>query len=219
MKNKFSLQPWFLTKIVLVLMAMVPIILPAQLRIIHGAGKPTEAIQADWYVDTVAHNAWSRANADWLQYMTPVKKMLHCGNMIVVVSDIVTILMTNNMERLSCNLACDCFEGLACMHGAQYRWYYFEGKPLSMAWEPQAYTQWEDELSQDTLNGRLGFCSTVAVLFMLHADTHGWGILGTDGRWLIEPIFDAPFHFQNGIAEVLYYGQKRKINEKGEFVE
>ena len=90
---------------------------------------------------------------------------------------------------------------------------------MSMAWEPQEYTQWEYGLSQDTLNGRLGFCSTAALLFMLSEDTHGWGILGTNGRWLIEPIFDAPFHFQNGIAEILYYGQKRKINEKGEFVE
>jgi hypothetical protein len=46
-----------------------------------------------------------------------------------------------------------------------------------------------------------------------------WGILGGNGQWLIEPKYDARFHFQNGIAEVLYYGQKRKINEKGEFVE
>jgi hypothetical protein len=44
-------------------------------------------------------------------------------------------------------------------------------------------------------------------------------IIGNRGYWLIEPKFDAPFHFENGIAEVLYYGQKRKINEKGEFVE
>lgn len=46
-----------------------------------------------------------------------------------------------------------------------------------------------------------------------------WGMLGADGTWVIEPKFDAPFYFENGIAEVLYYGQKRKINEKGEFVE
>ncbi len=46
-----------------------------------------------------------------------------------------------------------------------------------------------------------------------------WGILGGNGQWLIEPKYDARFHFKNGIAEVIYYGQKRKINEKGEFVE
>ena len=46
-----------------------------------------------------------------------------------------------------------------------------------------------------------------------------WGMLSTDGEWLIEPIYDAPFVFQDGIAEVIYYGEKRKINEQGEFVE
>jgi hypothetical protein len=46
-----------------------------------------------------------------------------------------------------------------------------------------------------------------------------WGMLGQDGHWKIEPKFDAPFHFQNGTAEVIYYGQRRKINEKGDFVE
>ena len=46
-----------------------------------------------------------------------------------------------------------------------------------------------------------------------------WGMLGVNGQWLIEPKFDQPFRFQDGFAEVLYYGEKRKINEKGEFVE
>jgi hypothetical protein len=46
-----------------------------------------------------------------------------------------------------------------------------------------------------------------------------WGMLAADGKWVIEPRFDGPFRFQNGFAAVLYYGQKRKINEKGEFVE
>lgn len=50
-------------------------------------------------------------------------------------------------------------------------------------------------------------------------ELHTWGVLGTNGKWLIEPKFDAPFRFQNGIADVIYYGQRRKINEKGEFVE
>jgi hypothetical protein len=45
-----------------------------------------------------------------------------------------------------------------------------------------------------------------------------WGMLGTNGKWIVPPIFDAPFKFVNGLAEVLYYGQKHKINEKGEFI-
>ncbi len=47
-------------------------------------------------------------------------------------------------------------------------------------------------------------------------------IIDNHGQWLIPPKFDQPLHLQNGVAERLhrfYYGQKRKINEKGEFVE
>jgi hypothetical protein len=47
-----------------------------------------------------------------------------------------------------------------------------------------------------------------------------WGMIGSDGNWVVPPIFDGPFQFINGgIAEVSYYGQKRWINMRGEFVE
>ena len=53
----------------------------------------------------------------------------------------------------------------------------------------------------------------------LKPDYQNWGMLGTNGQWIIAPQYDDPFTFENGIANVRYYGQKRKINEKGEFVE
>lgn len=46
-----------------------------------------------------------------------------------------------------------------------------------------------------------------------------WGILGENGKWLVPAEFDTPFEFHEGVAEVLHYGKKRKINEKGEFLE
>jgi hypothetical protein len=50
-------------------------------------------------------------------------------------------------------------------------------------------------------------------------DQHNWGVLGGNGKWLIQPIFSGPFHFKKGIAEVVYYGQKRKINESGAWMD
>ena len=50
-------------------------------------------------------------------------------------------------------------------------------------------------------------------------EMRNWGILGQNGQWIVEPKFDEAFRFHNGFADVLYYGEKRKINEKGEFVE
>lgn len=49
-------------------------------------------------------------------------------------------------------------------------------------------------------------------------DLHTWGQLDYNGHWRIAPKYDKPFHFQNGIAEVVYYGKKLKIDENGEVV-
>lgn len=73
----------------------------------------------------------------------------------------------------------------------------------------------------DTLGGKLAFCVVAAVLnenAYPCEEMTAWGMMGLDGHWLIEPKFDAPFYFQDGFAEVIYYGEKRRINLKGEFV-
>jgi hypothetical protein len=73
-----------------------------------------------------------------------------------------------------------------------------------------------------TVEGIEGVCvpgQIISGLGLTCGDLRNWGIMGENGQWLIEPKFDAPFYFQDGIADVVYYGQKRKINEKGEFME
>ena len=40
-----------------------------------------------------------------------------------------------------------------------------------------------------------------------------------NGQWVLKPKFDAPFHFENGITEVIFYGQRSIIDEKGAFVD
>ncbi|MBK9453250.1 MAG: hypothetical protein IPN95_28430 [Bacteroidetes bacterium] len=44
-------------------------------------------------------------------------------------------------------------------------------------------------------------------------------IIDNHDHWLIPPNYDASFKFKDGTADVIYYGQKRRINEKGEFAE
>ncbi len=78
------------------------------------------------------------------------------------------------------------------------------------------------EVVPDTVQGRLAFC---APHFEEYKSTHwycnelrNWGMLDEYGKWLIEPKYDAFFYFQNGKANVMFKGKKRKINEKGAFV-
>jgi hypothetical protein len=77
---------------------------------------------------------------------------------------------------------------------------------------------------QHQVQGMIAFCVSPPFkktkgVYVNCKDLVAWGMIGENGKWLIPAIFDAPFEFQNGVAEVIYYGQKRKINEKGEFVE
>ncbi len=72
----------------------------------------------------------------------------------------------------------------------------------------------------ETVNGRQGYCLYSAYSYfsiLEEVQIRTWGFIDREnGEWVIEPKFDAPFSFQNGVAEVVYYGQKFKINEKGE---
>ena len=45
-----------------------------------------------------------------------------------------------------------------------------------------------------------------------------WGMIDTDGNWVIEPVYDDYFTFKEGVAVVKRYGKSFKINVKGETV-
>ncbi len=80
----------------------------------------------------------------------------------------------------------------------------------------------EDQLDMQgatPLESRYDACWFSIKVRPLWGPVSGQCMLNTNWKRLKEPIYDAPFLFQNGIAEVIYYGQKRKINEKGEVVE
>lgn len=47
------------------------------------------------------------------------------------------------------------------------------------------------------------------------AELHGWGLLDAKGEWRVQPIYDKPFFFENGRADVVLYGERLTINEYG----
>lgn len=53
----------------------------------------------------------------------------------------------------------------------------------------------------------------------LREDYRNWGLMDGKGRWIIDPIYDKPFKFQDGIAKVEKYGRKMRIDAKGQVVE
>lgn len=51
------------------------------------------------------------------------------------------------------------------------------------------------------------------------AELRNWGMMDERGKWVIEPKFDKPFHFDGGVALVWYLGLPRQIDEEGRFLE
>ncbi|MFN8397215.1 MAG: WG repeat-containing protein [Bacteroidia bacterium] len=74
----------------------------------------------------------------------------------------------------------------------------------------------------DTVGGKLVFCVLSNKLSRYAGpceDLRAWGMMGLDLQWVIEPKYDEPFNFYNGVAEVVLYGKRLRIDEKGERVE
>ena len=190
-----------------------------------GGKVPKHAKVGDWHLNNMKHEL-SRYTADegWQYYDSRVAKISWCHSALRV---------TRPFGEQYCVLP-----------NSDLRDYYdscFCGDSILVTWnegdtDPLAYDRGGDVITYrlsaklDTVHwqmdwhGMKAFC--LAGDFPTHRmdlrfghDIHTWGILGENGEWLILPIFDAPFGFQDGFAEVMYYGQKRKINEKGEFVE
>lgn len=77
-------------------------------------------------------------------------------------------------------------------------------------------------LQPQSLGGRAVFCLPVYCAGTERYTAHercGWGMVDSTGTWVIAPLYDHYFEFREGRAEVLYYGERHLINERGEFVD
>lgn len=81
---------------------------------------------------------------------------------------------------------------------------------------------WSDQLHWQNVQGIRAIClpeSFSGNEAVRMDELRNWGILGINGKWIIPPIYDGPFDFINGFADVTRYGRRIRINEKGETVE
>ena len=79
-----------------------------------------------------------------------------------------------------------------------------------------------NRLRPDLLNGQRVYCLPQVVdsrKIYQREDYRNWGLMDGKGRWIIDPIYDKPFKFQDGIAKVEKYGRKMRIDAKGQVVE
>lgn len=83
-------------------------------------------------------------------------------------------------------------------------------------------TSARNRLRPDMLDGHRVYCLPQVLdvrKTYQREDYRNWGLMDGKGRWIIDPIYDKPFKFQDGLAKVEKYGRKMRIDVKGKVVE
>ncbi len=208
----------------------------AQSAIAYGQDRPPDTLWQKWFQDTVQHLAWYR-------FDYPTWRSVRSGShgSITACGEFVILDLTENAGRILLYTAdglqmhggrhCDCLDSLVIFTTESQRWFYHPRTKefLGIGLAGKDGTPTKPALAHDTLGGIPVYCAAPLPWNLglnrkfahkaVYEQIRAWGMVGANAQWVLEPRFDVPFHFKNGIAEVRYYGQRRKINEKGEFVE
>jgi hypothetical protein len=205
---------------------LFPSILVGQIHLSAGNELPKVAYKNDWFWDVMANEIWHYKESGWKLFTDdPCTKAEVCGPYIFLQFNIGTNEVLTAEGLWASYFVPDlrhyeCFDSLMLWEG-NWKTYYLDMQGTVLGWIDNYYCNYP---KLDTAQGQGGFSVPQLVLDTTFQPMNcdqlkNWGFVGKGGHWLIDPIYDAPFLFENGTAEVLYYGQKRKINEKGEFVE
>ena len=197
--------------------------------ILYGRRNPNATkVEGDWYLDTLRliayrYNCGLHGECGWAPEETGgVEGILSCNDYIILRRDARYDVVRDRFHDKRH------FDRFACGDSLLWAWSDFSlvafgKKGINKKLFYQSFsTCLHSQISPQTIDQQLAFCVALPLdpwQFGNCKDIKAWGMMGLDGAWLIQPKFDAPFHFENGVAEVIYYGEKRKINEKGEFVE
>jgi hypothetical protein len=208
----------------LAMILFTPWSLFGQIALRKGVGFPKTTANGTWYLDTLNHTVWNKPNTKWMELrIGEVRDVIECQDNVAFLGSNGYWVYTNAGRLVDSITGCECL-GQIMRVGYEGQHRYIQGS-TTLAWEQQYRPMSDSPLPpySTSIQGISAYCLTSTSpspnIFIYDWRVHYWGMLGTNGKWLIEPLFDDPFVFQNGIADVLYYGQKRKINEKGEFVE
>ncbi len=212
------------------LAAPLPILAQVSQRtlILQGKGNPNHfSPGTEWFLDTKKQRLYQLSmevgkDSYWERLNTlPVDTLFECNGYAIYHTQ-----NGYNVHRSRTDLfefdGCTCGDSLLWVWNEYYLANYDARDPDLHLDFSNVYPCWDSASGLDTVLDQPAFCIARSLSAIAPVDCNGlrcWGMMDVNGNWRVEPKFDGPFHFENGIAEVLYYGQKRKINEKGEFVE
>lgn len=197
--------------------------LRAQADLVVGDTFPATPTKKTWYYNPAKSVIYAYDGARWNPNFTNVKHAYLCAGSLVVETSShhpnMALMSLYDGAFHSQSQVAYCGEGLAIYETpTQFDFVDAHARLLYRVYRNKCTYEVDTHIVQ----GMAAFCIPKVHEKLYNEnceEVHTWGMLGTHGQWLIEPQFDGPFYFRDGIAEVLYYGQRRKINEKGEFVD
>lgn len=200
-------------------MLVLPLIMIGQVNIHYGSSFPTDPAPHTWHFNPQSHALWTFEHGKWEAYKGDAPDSAYaCGPLIIFHSSMLEFAI-NGLQDI--HLYVDqkyCADSMALVVSGSYA-YTFD--PTG-EWIGSRYVlpKWPI-LPPITIQGMDAFSVQRAVPVLLKNRIDGehlWGVFGSNGQWLIEPVYSDPITFKNGVAKVTYYGERRKINEYGEFL-
>lgn len=206
---------------------LVPVLLDAPLRaqvpIYRGDTLPVSSGMTAWFLDTINHLAWVDTDKYWK--MVPsryaVEEIVDCAGRLILKTERGYELW-ENLEKVD-----QVFAEVVCGEST-----YFSVSKIrdeiqlrdasnAVKYGLQGWPSWSGSVRPQIVAGKLVFCVPYIApdSNFSCAQLKAWGMMSVTGDWVIPPRFDEMFRFKKGFAKVVYYGRRRKINERGTFIE
>jgi hypothetical protein len=198
----------------------------ATIHLAEGKKLPNSATENDWFLNTKDQRIYRYTNAKWSMF-----RVARCTRTAICHKFLLLHYEDGSMDLVKANgksakpnyqirFQFQCYDSISTMEAGE-NFILFDNQGTTLAEINMRMCKGKQIIE---FQGKIAFCVPEYVNSFESGPIpcnilKNWGMMDTDGKWRIEPKFDGPFDFKNGIAEVRYYGQKRKINEKGEFVE
>ncbi len=180
---------------------------------------PKDPQQNEWYFNQVQHKVWVHRGSEWQPFpCEDCRSVKLCNDHAIVKDGFHYMLATQSGRVVVANApAIRCLDDFIVL-GAHNRIEYL----LDAAGDTVSALVNNCKIYTDTLKGDIVYCFprySPGLEKYNCSQLRNWGMMDVSGNWRIEPRFDKPFHFSDGVAGVWFMGMPRRIDEDGRFLE
>lgn len=178
---------------------------------------PAKPDPGQWHFDQTMHKAWHYHDDAWQPFpCNDCRSMTFCNGHVILKNGF-SYMLADAAGRVVVAKAPEikCMDGFVIVSNVNRINYLIDqsGDTVSALVN-------NCRISRDTVRGEGVYCFPQYIQGLERYncfDLKNWGMMNATGQWLIEPQFDKPFHFEDGVARVVFKGQHYEIDEQGNF--